>query len=238
MGSNEGATAEDEHKTISSFLFLRFAIGVMAFSLPFMVVYLNCGRIISSISQYYDTTSSVYFTTTIAAMGLFLISYKGYDNGNNRFWGDNFITTIGGIRAIVLVSLPTALNEGNPLLESLVESGGYLRGHTDSLKRGFHLGFAGLLVASVGWMSFSRFTKGKHTWRNRFYKAFGIIILISMLGIVAGLFFENIFAFPNYIFWWESIALWAFGISGFIKERYSKAVYDNTNTIKKPPKTK
>ncbi len=68
---------------------LRRCIGYAAFLLPIVLI---TGSIIShgsdsirnSISDYYYTQFSSYFTGTLCAISLFLFTYRGYDNHDLR----------------------------------------------------------------------------------------------------------------------------------------------------------
>ncbi len=94
---------------------------------------------------------------------------------------------------------------------------------------------AALLFAFLAWYSFFVFTRvidkvhldddrnltPQKRNRNRIYRASGIVIVVSMAAIVIGhFFFGDWWNLYNLTFWFESIALWAFGVSWMVKGQF------------------
>src|SRR5215211_313347 len=81
--------AKDDPRVIS-YLALRKAIGIIGFLLPFVLVIgtwifaRNFPYIRSSISSYYYSTMGDVLVGGLCAIGVFLISYKGYDSPASR----------------------------------------------------------------------------------------------------------------------------------------------------------
>lgn len=108
--------------------------------------------------------------------------------------------------------------------------------HVDTL----HFGSAALLFSFLAFYSFFVFTRiiknehlvdGKLTavkrTRNRFYRLSGFVIVISMLAMATNALNTAITGEPwkwwtdqNATFWFEALALWAFGLSWMVKGRF------------------
>ena len=91
---------------------LRRAIGYLGIALPVLLVGLSLipffeTAVQLSISDYYYTNLRDIFTGTLAAVGLFMICYKGH--GNRFFWkNDQLLTNIAGIMAIGVALIPVS----------------------------------------------------------------------------------------------------------------------------------
>lgn len=91
-----------------SYYRIRKIIGILGILLP-ILIFAFYGELLSSISHYYYTKSTVFFIAILFAFGLLLISYKGYEKDKDtEKLSDNLITHIGGVAALLVVLLPTA----------------------------------------------------------------------------------------------------------------------------------
>jgi hypothetical protein len=89
---------------IMSYLLMRVLIGVIAVLLPFALILANwiIGHgVQSSVSGYYYTPMRNLFVGSLCAIGVFLISYDGYD------LADRAITDVAGLCAICIACFPT-----------------------------------------------------------------------------------------------------------------------------------
>ena len=116
----------------------------------------------------------------------------------------------------------------NPLFFELFSGAQYLHG-----------GGATVLFAFLAWYSFFVFTRvidnvhlkdGNLTpqkrIRNNIYRASGVVIVFSMAVMVIGhFFFSEDWNDNNLTFWFESLALWAFGFSWMVKGRFFDTVW-------------
>ena len=134
-----------------SHLELRRNLGILGISLPFILVIGNGLKIESSLSAYYYTNMSVYFTGVLFAFGMFLYSYKGYEKKDEKI-SDNFITNVAGVLAITTALVPGTCN----FIECC-----FANWHKSGLWGGIHFGSAAIFLVITSWMSFFRFTKGK-----------------------------------------------------------------------------
>jgi hypothetical protein len=89
---------------IMSYLLMRVLIGVIAVLLPFALILANwiIGHgVQSSVSGYYYTPMRNLFVGSLCAIGVFLVSYDGYD------LADRAITDVAGLCAICIACFPT-----------------------------------------------------------------------------------------------------------------------------------
>ena len=222
-----------------SFYRIRKIIGLLGIALPFLVIG-TFGEVLASISHYYYTPSSLFFTAILSSFGILLISYKGYEIDKGTEWfSDNFITSLGGYAAILVVLLPTACaNSGSEFVEAYCRSGEYpLFGHDNKLINTIHLASAGIFLLTMGYMSIFRFTKGPRTperiRNNRIFITTGVIVWVSIA--ILGLEFLFDFHFTIYdVLILECVSVIAFGTSWLIKGRAIKDLFEFRNMIFKP----
>jgi len=192
---------------------LRRAIGYIGISLPFVLL---AGKIIfegpgiePSISDYYYTVMGNVFVGCLFAIGVFLWSYEGYDEGP-----DNKVGNIACIGAIGTALFPTT-----PDLPSLVqEIIGYL-----------HYLFAVGFLCTLAYFCICLFTKTdtnhptpEKLIRNKIYKYCGYAIVGSITAMIVFVVTKRIFDYSipkwlDVIFWLETIAVMSFGFSWIVK---------------------
>ena len=186
---------------------LQKVIGLLAFLLPIMVVLVSW--ILSditgfqdSISDYYHTISRNYFVGTLCAVGVCLFAYKGYELKDN---------IAGDVASILLLLTAFILNDyGNDL----------------TLNGILHLVFAGSFFGVLIYFCLVLFVKGsdqpskQKIYRNRIYRVCGYV-MIACIGTIALSFsapaLKGMLEPFQYIFWLETVALFAFGISWLTK---------------------
>ena len=204
----------------ASFFAHRKLIGLLGIIVPIILL---CGDIFifgadqirSSLSAYYHSQMTSVFSAIICVMGVFLITYKGYDKK------DYIVSTLAGVGAIGLGLFPTAISLTDPLPI-----------HKDSV--GFmvnnlvHLSFVFLFFASLAYMSYFQFTKTNHknqvtnekTKRNIIYKLCALVMVsvgMILLLIKTNDYLSAFFLQYKPVFYGEVIAIWAFGVSWAIK---------------------
>ena len=178
---------------------LRRLIGVIGTTLPFAVMFggmLADVDLQRSISHYYHTPMRDVYVAALAAIGVFLVSYRGYSNSP-----DNVVTNLAGGALISTALFPT-----------------------DACERTWvgivHLVFAATALVLLAIVCLWLFTKsdGKRTpqkkARNRVYYACGGVMVVSLAWIVL-----------NWRADWletgsligETVALVAFGSAWFVK---------------------
>jgi len=100
------ATAQENAPAplIMSYLLMRVLIGVIAVLLPFTLILANWAighGFAASMSGYYYTPMRNIFVGTLCAIGVFLVTYDGYD------LADRVITDVAGLCTICIAFLPT-----------------------------------------------------------------------------------------------------------------------------------
>lgn len=206
-----------------SYLTLRKAIGFVALGIPIFLVIGSiwlgdCTQIQSSISDYYHTVMRDGLVGTICAISFFLFAYRGYDVRD--FWA----TRAAAVFALFVAFFPTIFTDASEPPCNQV------RPIENPLINGIHFTSALLFFLTLAYISLKLFTQtdqppeelGKRKKnRNRIYKICGWVML-GCLALLALYFAWLRHTFPNLtaydpVFFLESIALWAFGISWLVK---------------------
>ncbi len=192
---------------VASYLGLRKAVGVIGLSLPFVLILGALPKIHdlkSSISGYYYTNMGDVFVGSLCAIGIFLLSCKGYD------LRDAIAGHLAFLFAIGVAFFPTK-PDGVATLQ-------------DKVIGGAHLTCATLLFSTLAYFCLRLFTETSKTQepterkllRNKLYIVCGwiiiaCIVLIAVLTI--GKFLEKL----KPTLFLESIAILAFGIAWLTK---------------------
>lgn len=189
----------------------RQLIGWIGLLLPGLLVAITIGRdgverwrSLESISAYYYTGAVAAFVGMLVALALFLFTYRGFANANNKF--DRGAAAIAGIAAILVAFFPTAAPGGVPPLS-------WWRPSTGTL----HIGAAVVLFLAFAFFALwlfplsGRGQRETNGWRNKTYLLCGAAIVLCILWALAnGLAGKDIFV-P------ESGALIAFSVSWLVK---------------------
>jgi len=205
---------------VISYLGLRKAIGILGIALPFVLPFgqillhalgiqsaLHSPVVENSVSYYYHTDMRNIFVGSMCAIGVFLMSYRGYE-----IW-DAIAGRFAFVCAIGVALFPTS-----PLPVATTD---------EKLIGGIHLTFAALLFLTLACISLFLFIKTdpnktptpQKLKRNRVYRFSGYVILACIaLIVVAAL--PPIKAMVEQLkprFWLEAIAIVAFGVSWLTK---------------------
>jgi len=161
-----------------------------------------------SISHYYYTAMGDVFVAILASFGLFLFTYRGYTS-ENPMKRDNLFTTAAGVCAIVVALFPAT-----PVVSDHSVSGT------------IHLIAAAAFFVILAYISYFLFTLSDKTpksmgdrkqSRNLIYRGCALVMLACLL-ILGYCFIADPQDWPpNTVFIFETIALWAFGISWLTK---------------------
>jgi len=196
---------------VLSYLGLRKALGIIGTALPFVLaigkILLEGPGIQSSISSYYYTVMRDVFVGSMCAMAVFLLSYRGYERK------DDIAGDLACIFAIGVALFPTT-----PTLTPTA---------LDKFIGGVHLASAASFFLTTAYFSLVLFRKTDPTrhptrrklQRNRVYTACGYTILVCLaLIVLVNLLPANAALIKlDPVFWFESIATVAFGISWLTK---------------------
>ena len=188
-----------------SYMDLRKAVGWIGILLPFTlmigVLFIFDEKVIQeSISHYYYTGMGDVFVGALCAVALFMFFYSGYDKRDD--WAGN----LAGVFAIGMAWFPVT--------ESGTATGAGI----------IHVICAGLFFFILAVFSLFFFTRGEENptrqklKRNKVYVTCGIVILACLIAIAiyhAMSHDENLKS--GFVFWAETAALVAFGISWLTK---------------------
>jgi hypothetical protein len=205
-----------------SYLALRLAIGWLGVFLPVLLIIgsgifsRNDYWLQPSISHYYYSVMHFAFLCVMVLLGAILMFYTGASKTENR------ISTLAGIAAWLVAIFPTNFDKfyGTAYLE---------KKDIFTFSNNLHFTAAFVLFMCFMYFCFVLFQNPDNNYtteeaiakkkrRNMLYKTCGFVILASIVTI--SLFSFDILpkeSFPDYTFYFECTALWAFGISWIIK---------------------
>lgn len=196
---------------VLSYLELRQAIGVIGCSLPFVLAlgkwFTQAPGLQSSISCYYYTDMRNILVGSLCAIGVFLLSIRGYDRR------DQIAGALASIFAIGTALFPENLcTSSSPPHKFIGE---------------LHLTFAALLFITFSYLSLALFTETypgipptpRKLQRNVVYRICGWTILACIVLIAAVKLTPLSAALQSVepVFWLESVAVVAFGFSWLTK---------------------
>lgn len=190
-------------QVLVSYRTLRRVVGVLGVALPVVValwgfMLCHCLQVLPSISDYYTLRTRDAFVGILFTIAWFLFTYRGYE------WKDD---VAGNLACVFALSVALFPNSGT------------------TVERTVHFSSALAFFLILSYFSLFLFTKSEGVptpekmIRNRIYRVCGSAILLCMALI--GLYYSGLKGpAPGVlqpVFWLESVALWAFGISWFIK---------------------
>jgi hypothetical protein len=196
---------------VLSYMALRQAIGILGVGLPFVLVIgkvlLDGPGIQPSISDYYYTGMRDVFVGTLCAIGVFLMSSRGYERR------DDIAGDLACAFALGLALFPTTPGPDPTEADMVV---GYL-----------HYGFAAAFFLTLSYFCLALFRKTdpskpmtpRKRLRNKVYAGCGSTML-GALALLAmyGLFLqETAVSRLEPVFWLETLAIIAFGLSWLTK---------------------
>jgi len=193
-----------------SYRALRRCIGYAAILLPVVLIsgsIISHGYVRNSISDYYYTGFTSYFTGTLCAISLFLFTYRGYEAE------DLLLSRIMSLLMIVIVFNPCHSQDINYQYN-------IIRVDSNGLQNWVHNIAAIIFFLCCAYYSMFLFTKtdGKITKRkvkrNSVYTVCGFIILFSLTSIIIS---AAVFKIQWAILIFESLILWSFGFNWLVK---------------------
>ena len=222
-----GTKQEEKNELVQSFLFVRQALGIIGFSLPIsLLAYSLFSRtsIRPSISDYYHTPMGDVLVGALCAIGVFLLTYKGYKKKRREKLSDKWVARLAGCSAIGIALFPMR----NPALD--VPSGCIIPASGFTCHPAyFHFGSAAVFFICLALFCLFIFTRGDRTdegkiiWtpRNKMYVACGCLILLSIVALMPYIFYDlkDTLDPYKYMFFWESVGILAFAASWLAKGR-------------------
>jgi hypothetical protein len=196
---------------------LQITIGVLGVIFPFVLAIgafaRGCEEIQHSISYYYHTCMGDVFVGFMCADAMCLFAYRGFDKK------DNWAANLAAFFALGVAIVPTKFVE-------VVSDCTTMPWFTNLV---IHLTSAAAFFLVLAYFSLVLFTKTAHGGhmttakknRNRIYKICGVVMLACLALIALYMLFLHK-KFPDLaswkpVFWLESFALLAFGISWLTK---------------------
>jgi hypothetical protein len=188
-----------------SYLALRRAVGWIGILLPFVLLLgtsllFREKAVLKTINLYYHSGMRDVFVGSISSIALFLFFYKGYDK-----W-DNWACNIAGFFAVGIALFPT-VRQGPQDWVGIV-----------------HFICATVFFIILSGISMFLFTRTKpdptkqKVARNKIYLICGLVMIASLTGILIWFGFFNFEKSQScFVFWAETVALIAFGVSWLTK---------------------
>ena len=197
--------ADEYFNQIHSYLTLRKAVGWIGILLPFVLVFgvflfFGGKPVLKTISLYYHSGMRDVFVGSICSIALFLFFYRGYSK-----W-DNLAGNLAGFFALGVALFPT-VKEGPENWAGIV-----------------HFICASFFFLILATFSLFLFTRKKSSpssrkqKRNQIYVVCGLAMIACLAAIMLYfVFFDFDKSQSCFVFWAETIALIAFGVSWLTK---------------------
>ena len=232
------------NELIISYMFLRKTVGWIGSLLPIVLIAGNTIFFTSprpgSMSGYYYTSMRNVFVGALCALGVFLLASAGYDEV------DRWITNIAGFCAIGVAFFPTKPSVCTAHAQACLPPSVAHLSTGQQVAGGFHLSFAAVTFIALGLMAL-RFAKSARTpggqammgrirhglglatpgdaerpprkkVRDAIYRACGFTILSCVvLAALSNLLPPSVKADWPLLFIFEALAVFAFGVSWFVK---------------------
>lgn len=206
------ARPENEPRYVRSYVFTRFAIGLLGVLLPPVLVLLEPALFDGlpaprgSLSAYYYSGLREVFVGGLWAIGVFLVVYKFLD-----FSWESLLSSLAGAAAVLVAIFPTERpGEGVTPTPFQVKLG---EGVVTAIHYGAAVAFIGLLVPIVLFFSRDEGRRGHRKWQGFHTVAAAFIFFGAALAAFAG-----ITGGPDKgVLIGEWIAIWAFAASWLAK---------------------
>lgn len=226
---------------VHSYTRVRLALGLLGFVMPFILILggmfdhprpnVNAAGIEPTISDFYHTIYRDVFVGSLCAIGVFLVSYRGYRREPGEFIDDDWLATLAGVAAFGVAFFPN--NGGGAQVASMMQG---MVG--TSLAEKLHYAFAFVFFSCLAAMCFWKFARTTIVWRRRVYRACGAGIVLALILTMIAVYFRKIVGGDaqriveenNLIFWFETLGIWCFAISWIVKSKADVALLDKLKT--------
>ncbi len=225
MFNDSTNTPTSHHDLVLSYHRVRLAIGVLGVILPVILIggsILSNNQLAPSISDFYHTTLRDIFVGTLFAIGIFLISYKGYQRDEGEWFSDDWVATLAGVAAFGLALFP---NESQTVVTVSQEALGL------KVSSIFHYASALTFFVCLGIFCYYQFPKTAKPTRRRVYFWCGHVIAISTILITITSYMkvkgspemQALVVDWKLVLWLEAIGVWAFAFSWLTKGKAEQA---------------
>jgi uncharacterized membrane protein len=198
---------------------LRLLMGIIAFTLPFIVTLISSTTLLSISASYYTEARDI-FVGLLFVVSAFLLAYNGHTL--KEAWASK----IASFAAMVVAIYPTSCELCEPDIKSII-----------------HYIAAAIFFSILAYFCLGPFRKntrgqtGKKGRRAKIYFICGWIIIICML--IMGI---SKFTLPAEVqdsiyitYWGESVALWAFGVAWMVAGKVIPLLVDEEEALKFKP---
>lgn len=206
------AAAESKDPTLITFVAVRRWIGFIGMLLPFVLaigkVILDGPGLQSSISAYYHTLMRDVFVGALCAISVFLLTYRGHRGSN-----DNIYANLACAFGVGIALFPTWPGDCGAPREGI---SGYLHA---IFAAGFFLTLAYFAIVLFRKSDPNKEPTRRKLQRNRVYWICGwlIVACLALIAIVDFMPCGSAIRRLDPVFWLESVAIIAFGVSWVIK---------------------
>jgi len=194
---------------------LRLLIGLIAFSIPFVVSFLSSSSL-SSISASYHTEARDAFVGMLFIVSAFLWAYNGHS------LKEALASKAASLAALFVAIFPTSCDHCETNIVSIT-----------------HYVAAVIFFSILAYFCFVSFRqhikglKGKKGLRSKIYFVCGLIMVGCMLIIFVQEFIlpDETMKSLNVTFWAEAIALGAFGVAWIVAGKYFSLIVDKDEAL-------
>lgn len=222
---------QKRNEMVLSFYRVRTALGLLGILLPIVLIVgglIHSQRIEPSLSDFYHTVYRDVFVGTLCAIGVFLISYRGYQLQTGELFDDNWVATAAGVAAFGVALFP---NEGPPETLAVLREAGVLVGTSPM----WHYISALVFFSCLADFCF-KFARTAKKRRRPIYLTCGWIIIAMLVAIAVASAIKIYGSGPardivvgfKAVLWFEAVGIWAFGISWLVKGRADIALANLT----------
>lgn len=216
----------DVREITQSYYRVRRLLGYLGFLLPMLLivgVFLPVVDMKPSISDFYHTVLRDLFVGVLITMGVFLVSYQGYERKEGEPFSDNVLATVAGIMAFGVALFP---NETADQIEVTFAQTIMGLKYTSLA----HYVCAIVFLFCLGAFCFVRFAQTSNLSRRKTYTRCGWIIVASAVFAVgfSVVKLSGVEPYKSYVddyalvFWAETIAVWSFSYAWLIKGHFDE----------------
>jgi len=226
-----------KEKMVQSYHRVRFALGVLGLAFPLSMLLggmITNGRIEVSLSHYFHTGMRDIFVGTLFAIGVFLISYKGYPRKDKEWVTDDWIATAAGFGAFGVALFPNKVPaEGAATVSQQIV------GAANSPNAHYISAFVFFFCLCA--FCFLKFPQNAGKLRKRIYYSCGGVIALMSIVIGAASYilvkttgdnFEFVVQ-TRIVFWAEAFGIWAFAFSWLTKGKAEQQVVEKISKLRK-----
>ncbi|AJE48197.1 hypothetical protein [Celeribacter indicus] len=228
---------------VQSYLRVRRALGVVALLLPFALIaggLATEGGLRDSVSDYFYSLLREVFTGALAAIGVFLLSYRGYRRLPGEMVSDRTLSALSGISALLIAFFPALQScaagiEACPAVLTLTQ-----RLTSPVFSARVHNLSAIVFFLCLVVFTLVQFPKESSAVRPAIYRICGYGLIATLLAIVVAFVLgrwggeaaAEVVARHNILFWGEAVAIWIFAIAWLTKGRADLALIDTLRAMR------